>query len=168
MVVIGVAVCVLCVIPQAALVCSKPRLCPLIHGSGVPHHQPLPVLVAQSVGGLAHFGDGAAIDDPRPAVRQHDLFLIASILSFFHENKNRPFCKEKIRSLLLLRVGWGTISLPRRCVPCPAHCLPLLCVEAFDPNERPHRKRLFIVQNNCQRLGFQTCKDRLPFSSFPR
>ncbi len=36
--IVGVFVHGLGISPEAALVCSKPRLGPLVHGGGVPHH----------------------------------------------------------------------------------------------------------------------------------
>lgn len=67
-VVIGIAVCVLGVIPQAALVCNKPRLGPLVHRGGVPHYKAPPVLVPELIGGLVHLSNGAAIDQLLPAI----------------------------------------------------------------------------------------------------
>ena len=93
-VVIGIAVCVLGVIPQAALVGGKPRLGPLVHRGGVPHHKALPVLVSELVGGLVYLGDGAAIDKPLSAVGEGDFLLIASVLSFFHKIKTVLSARE--------------------------------------------------------------------------
>ncbi len=66
--IVGVFVHGLGISPEVALVCSKPRLRPLVHGGGIAHHQALLVLVPQSVGCLVHLGDGAAIDQFLPAI----------------------------------------------------------------------------------------------------